>query len=334
MTCNRKKSWSWSSQFMLLVCILLGLNISWSDASSGTGSHNTLSSKQKYGRVSEEEYVLTEEQIRDFHENGCCVLPDVLTEDEVLELERVFDKFLSREIEVPGKDFCDMSQPFDTPMEDWNIINCMLPTKYYPPMQNNIYERICSKIVQQLHPSFQMTKDYDQLLNKRPGRSKAIFAWHQDMGYWPGPKALNVDCTSTCTFSLAIDDSDEENGCLKYVAGSHLSRTLRPHVPYVGNSRDEGHALTIQVDETDEDVRLARAKRGWVTIHNEFVVHGSGGNNSPTRQRKTYVLAFRPKAVVDAERSIGFTHSHNDEVNWDTFQDDEPHRLKQQQSMD
>lgn len=50
------------------------------------------------------------------------------------------------------------------------------------------------------------------------------------------------------------------------------------------------------------------------------VVHGSGGNSSKTRNRRTYVLAYRPQAVVDAERRIGFTHSHNDSVNWDTFE--------------
>ena len=78
--------------------------------------------------------------------------------------------------------------------------------------------------------------------------------------------------------------------------------------------------MTIDVDERVETIRYAPARRGSVTIHNEFVVHGSGGNKLPNKQRRTYVLAYRPKTVVDAERSIGFTHSHNDQVNWDTFQ--------------
>ena len=40
----------------------------------------------------------------------------------------------------------------------------------------------------------------------------------------------------------------------------------------------------------------------------------------PNKQRRTYVVAYRPKRVVEAERKIGFTHSHNDDVNWDTFE--------------
>mmetsp|Transcript_19685 Transcript_19685/g.32291 ORF Transcript_19685/g.32291 Transcript_19685/m.32291 type:complete len:282 (+) Transcript_19685:112-957(+) len=275
------------------------------------------------GRISSDSYVLTEEQIKTFHRDGLVTLHDVLTEDEVAEIADVFDKFMNREIHVPGKDFCDMSKPFGIPFEEWSIVNCMLPTRYHPPFQNNIFERITSVIVRQIHPSIEMCKDYDQFLNKRPGKSDAVFAWHQDMGYWPNPKALGVEETATCTFSLAIDDSTEENGCLRYVPGSGLSRKLRQHAP-LASSRDEGHALTIELDESKGDVeKLAPCQRGSITVHDEFVIHGSSGNKCPDRQRRTYVLAYRPKTVVNAERKIGFTHSHNDEVNWDTFNDGE-----------
>ena len=67
-----------------------------------------------------------------------------------------------------------------------------------------------------------------------------------------------------------------------------------------------------------EEIRLAEVPRGGVTLHDEWVVHGSPGNASP-RHRRTYVIAFRTRAIVDAERKAGFTHSHNDEVNWDVF---------------
>ena len=219
--------------------------------------------------------------------------------------------------------FCDMSKPFGIPFEEWSIVNCMLPTTYHPEFQNNIFERLTATIVAQIHSKIEMSKDYDQLLNKWPSKSDAVFAWHQDMGYWPGPKQLGVNETATCTFSLAVDDSTEENGCLRYIPGSGLSRKLRKHAPLSG-SRDEGHALTIGVDESKGDVvTLAPCERGSVTVHDEFVIHGSGGNMSKDKQRRTYVLAYRPKAVVEEERKLGFTHSHNDKVNWDTFDDGE-----------
>ena len=138
---------------------------------------------------------------------------------------------------------------------------------------------------------------------------------------------MGVDCTDTCTFSLALDDSDEANGCLRYVPGSQKTKTLRPHKPLASN-RDEGHALCTNVDGDDDVIQLAPAKRGSITIHDEYVVHGSGGNNCPDRQRRTYVLAYRASDIVKAERDIGFDHSHNTDVNWDNFQDGESHRVK------
>ena len=73
--------------------------------------------------TSPESYILTPEQIDTFHKEGCVTLPNVLTEEEVVEIEKVFDQFLNREIHVPGKDFCDMSKPFGIPFEEWSIVS-------------------------------------------------------------------------------------------------------------------------------------------------------------------------------------------------------------------
>ncbi|KAL7468929.1 hypothetical protein ACHAXS_009168 [Conticribra weissflogii] len=289
-----------------------------------TANHDSTPAKaeEKYGRTSPITYKLTPTQIQTFHSTGLVTLPSVLTPAEVTEqIIPTFDRFLHRVIPVPGKDFCDMSKPFSTPFEEWSIVNCMLPTRYHPPFQNNIFEILTRDIARQLHPELDMVKDYDQLLNKRPGKRDAEFAWHQDMGYWPSPKVLGVEETATCTFSLAVDDSLEENGCLRYVPGSGREKKLREHKPLSG-SRDEGHALVLDVDESKGDVvELAICRQGSVTVHDEWVVHGSGGNRCEDRQRRTYVLAYRPRAVVEAERRLGFTHSHNDEVKWDTFEE-------------
>jgi hypothetical protein len=71
----------------------------------------------------------------------------------------------------------------------------------------------------------------------------------------------------------------------------------------------------IERKPTDEVVYLP-VKRGSVTIHDERIVHGSAGNLSK-EWRKTYVMAFRDAETVRQERAMGFTHSHNDKVNWD-----------------
>ena len=115
---------------------------------------------------------------------------------------------------------------------------------------------------------------------------------------------------------MAWDELDATDATRRYVPGSQKAKKLRPHRP-LHEGREEGHAVVVDV-AADEEIRLAEVPRGGVTLHDEWVVHGSPGNASP-RHRRTYVIAFRTRAIVDAERAAGFTHSHNDDVNWDVF---------------
>ena len=44
------------------------------------------------GRTAPDNYILTPEQIDTFHKDGCVTLLNVLTEEEVCEIEKVFNK--------------------------------------------------------------------------------------------------------------------------------------------------------------------------------------------------------------------------------------------------
>jgi len=63
--------------------------------------------------------------------------------------EQVYDAFLARKIEVPGKDLCDMSGAKGRTPDDYSVYNVMLPRTYYPAWQGNIFEQRC-----QVHPLF------------------------------------------------------------------------------------------------------------------------------------------------------------------------------------
>ena len=179
-----------------------------------------------------------------------------------------------------------------------------------------MYKRQGLHLARQLYPESDMVFDFDQILCKRPQKTEAMFAWHSDIAYWP--RTLDE---STATISLALDDANEENGCLRVVSGSHHEE-LRWHSPLSGktgkNAREVGHALFCNVDAKDTIINL-EVKRGSVTIHNERIVHGSGGNTSKDRLRRTYIVVFRPRATVAWERARGFTHSHKSTFNWSEF---------------
>ena len=264
------------------------------------------------------QYQLTESEILQYLDLGYLVINDVLTEAELETLDPWFDHFIQgNEMEKMGRDFCDMSQPYGTPIEDFQLVNAMLPSKYRPELANNIFYKIAANLAKQLCLKGNAAMDYEQFLAKKPSKQGAEFAMHQDLGYWPKTKN-----TWTATFSLALSDSDLINGCLQAIPGTNKEPELRPHRPksYSDNSdgeinRDDSHTLVIET-RPDEEIIYLPVKRGSMTIHDERIIHGSAGNLSE-EWRKTYVMAFRDVETIKEERAMGFTHSHNDEVNWE-----------------
>jgi phytanoyl-CoA hydroxylase len=250
-------------------------------------------------------YHVDDEDHRRFREDGYVHLSGVLTDTEVAELEVDYDRFLRREIDVPGKDYCDMAGDYGRDPSDYSIINVLLPRRYFPAWQGNVYERRTADIARQLCGDG-MTIDYDQLLAKQPFKDDAVFAWHQDMAYWP-----DTPDRRTATFWLAVDESTVENGCMRFVPATNHETSLRPHAPVFGG-RGESHALGSDLRDGD-DVVVEPIQRGDCTVHNEKVMHGSGGNQT-AGFRRAYVVAYRSEETVKIERELGFTHSHNDDT--------------------
>lgn len=264
-------------------------------------------------------YELTSSEIQQFHELGYLILNDVLTEAEMQMLDPWFEHFImGNEREKMAKDFCDMSQPYGTPFEEFQLVNAMLPSFYREEFANNIFQQISQGIANQLYQNGKSAIDYEQFLAKKPAKKKAEFAMHQDLGYWPKTKN-----TWTATFSLAMNDADVQNGCLFVIPGSNKESELRAHKPKdYGNQQEDGavnradsHTLVIEARPDDQLIYLP-VKRGSITIHDERIVHDSGGNLSK-EWRKTYIVAYRDVNTIAEERAIGFTHSHNDTVNWE-----------------
>ena len=249
-------------------------------------------------------YELLPDDIETFHRDGYVHLRGVMSEEEMADIEAVYMRFLRGEIAVEGKDFNDMTTgEHGTDPAGYAVVNVMLPRRYFPEWQGNLFERRAQSIAEQLCGEG-MVIDFDQLLAKTPGRPDAVFQWHQDQAYW-----IDTDDRRTATCWLAVDDSSMENGCMQFLPGSHRE-PVRPHRPLHGD-RSKSH--TLVTDLLPHDVlKPAEIRRGDITVHNEGVLHGSGGNFSRNSYRRAYIVALRSQSTVAEERRLGFTHSHND----------------------
>lgn len=251
-------------------------------------------------------YLVSDADKQSFERDGFVHLRGVLSPAELAEIDAVYDGFLRGDIPVPGKDFNDMTTgEHGSDPSGYAIVNVMVPRRYHPQWQGNVFERRAADIAAQLCGDG-MVIDFDQLLAKQPGRDDAVFGWHQDQAYW-----IDTDDRRTATCWLAVDASTVENGCMQFLPGSHR-QPVRPHHPLHGD-RDTSHTLVTDLRPDDVLVPVPIA-RGDITVHSEGVLHGSGGNTSTDSWRRAYIVAFRSDSTVQAERELGFTHSHNDDV--------------------
>jgi hypothetical protein len=114
-------------------------------------------------------------------------------------------------------------------------------------------------------------------------------ALHQDNRY------LRVQPGTCMAAWLALDDTDEENGCLRVVRGSHKLDMLCLKYADLGQSFTWD---TVDVPEGLEVVSL-EMKAGDVLFFNGSVIHGSGPNVSKDRFRRILVGHY---ITGDAER--------------------------------
>ncbi|MEU6743659.1 phytanoyl-CoA dioxygenase family protein [Streptosporangium sandarakinum] len=131
-------------------------------------------------------------------------------------------------------------------------------------------------------------------------------SWHQDLDSW------GLEPPIALTVWYAVDESDEGNGCMLVLPGSHRGR-LREHDTSAdaGNMLGRGQHLDLGEKEVAAAVPIVLAP-GEISIHDGALVHASMPNESarrrcglairyvPTRVRQRADLAKSPlsKAVL------------------------------------
>lgn len=118
----------------------------------------------------------------------------------------------------------------------------------------------------------------------KPPKTQHATPPHQDNYYFclKPPQVL--------TMWLALDTVDEENGCLRYVNGSHLDG-VRPH----GRTKTLGFSQAVEDYGEQDQAREVpiSAQPGDVLIHHGNTIHRADANRSTTRHRRSFGMVFQ-----------------------------------------
>ncbi len=110
-----------------------------------------------------------------------------------------------------------------------------------------------------------------QFFSKEPGDGKTT-PWHQDAFYWP------LSPHKAVTVWLAFADSDEGNGAMMVVPGSHRAGKLK----YRKTTQDSDVLdMVLEHGEFREsDAVPLILKAGQISLHDDNIIHGSAPNHS------------------------------------------------------
>jgi len=212
--------------------------------------------------------MLTEAQIAKYHEDGY-VIPDFTMPDDVIEaIQERHAALLKKNPEF--RDYCAAILQYDEGFADYCRNDEIL----------DMVEQVIGQDIALWNSSF---------FAKPAGNGKAT-PWHQDGEYWP------IRPLATCTVWLAVDDATPENGCLRIIRGSHKNQDLLQHETNPSTELTLNQELLKTEYDESKAVDLV-LKRGQISLHDVFLVHGSEPNTSPN-PRRGMTMRFMPTTSV------------------------------------
>ncbi|HAP09205.1 MAG TPA: phytanoyl-CoA dioxygenase family protein [Planctomycetaceae bacterium] len=213
--------------------------------------------------------VLTSQQVADYNQSGYVRRFRAYDPEQILAIRQYFDRLLEKTVAAGGN-----SYSISTAHLKYGGVYDILTN---PVIVDRVADLLGDDVVAWGSHFF----------CKMPGDGKAV-AWHQDASYWP------LSPSHAVTVWLAIDDADLENGCMKFIAGSHHSG----HLTYRRSSPEEHNVLdqTVENAESFGSVVVDDLQAGEASIHNDLLLHGSDPNSS-TRRRCALTLRYAAAAV-------------------------------------
>jgi ectoine hydroxylase-related dioxygenase (phytanoyl-CoA dioxygenase family) len=235
--------------------------------------------------------VVDDETIAQYRAEGCTVVRDLFSADEVETVRRGID----RNLDSPGPLFAVASRDEDPGrfVEDfcnWQRIEEFRDIAFTSRAADVAGALMGSSVVRLYH---------DHLLVKEPGTRQPT-PWHQDQPYY------NVEGTQNCSMWMPVDPVPVES-TLEFLAGSHRDGWLMPRTFLTEQARwfPEGTLAEIPDVEADRDAYEIRA---WalepgdaVFFHMLTAHHAYGVPGAP--RRRAFSLRFLGDDATHAPRA-------------------------------
>lgn len=207
----------------------------------------------------------------DFLNDGYVFLPGFLSKDEIQQINTRLEGFIRNA--VPAM---PANHVFYENKSNAATLKQLQDMQLYDPFFTAFLYKSRFEEVAGILLGESVTGKTIEYFNKPPAIGKPTPP-HQDAHYFmiKPPQAL--------TMWLALEDVDEETGCLRYIKGSHL-RGMRPHTRTQTLGFSQG--ITDYGEQDFSNETALPANPGDLFIHHSMTIHRADANTSGTRSRK------------------------------------------------
>ena len=214
---------------------------------------------------------------REFDRDGFIVVRQFLTAHELAALAGELDRFI-RDV-VPGlSDAHAFYQDRDRPETLKQMQHMQVEPFFRDYTQHAKWTSLAEALVGESAEC-----ESPEWFNKPPGLEHPTPP-HQDNYYF------NLKPSNVVTIWLALDHVDDENGCLRYLPGSH-QRGFRPHARSKVLGFSQGISDYGPQDQAAETkIHLAP---GDVVAHHGMTIHRAEPNRSSARNRRAFAMVYK-----------------------------------------
>lgn len=220
--------------------------------------------------------MLTQEQIDQFHRDGYLRGGRVLTDEQIEALRSELQRVIADDgkPEVPQPVLLRNLNGAGATAAVWQIVNIWEASSDFRRML--IENRQIAEEMAQLTKARQLRIWHDQIQYK-PAKVGGTTMWHQDAPLWP-----IIQPMTEVSAWVALDDVDEENGCMRMVSGSHL---WGDNMNWIRNNVPTWDGMPAEFNGHKIEVRACPVRKGEVHFHHALTWHGSPDNKSERPRR-------------------------------------------------
>ena len=221
-----------------------------------------------------------------FERDGYTVIRNFYSADEAAELEQQVEQYIAKTL--PALE--SRSAFYEDDDDPQTLFRLEHMQKYDPTFAAMLEDDTLRDVAANLLQDDAAPRDL-QLFGKAPivGHETPP---HQDGFYF------KLDPNEALTLWLPLDPTDEANGCIRYVRGSHR-RGMRPH----GVSKIFGFSQGVR-DFSRNDIDLEDAivaAPGDLIAHHSMTIHRADANGSPRRRWALGFVYYAARAQPDIE---------------------------------